>query len=138
MKNPKYGKKARLVNLTAATALIVIILASSFFYGGSGITGNAASEKPPNFIAPSIKEINFNGLRQLNEGWYQIRNGYVFYMETFDSYVPLYIKVNNPHRLNGLLVGGWLRPCCSGHGNRLRLGLNGRGFGIVWRVLFCR
>ena len=54
-----------------------------------------------------ISVIEVNGIKELsylNEGWYEIRNGFVFYLETFTSYVPLYIKVKNLEQQNGLLV----------------------------------
>jgi len=99
------NKTAKLISLTTATVLIALVLASSLYYSGNNITANVVAEDPSNFIQPLIKEIdNFNELKYLNEGWYEIRNGYVFYIENFDSYVPLYIKVNNPSNLNGLLV----------------------------------
>ncbi|HLC49815.1 MAG TPA: hypothetical protein VJI97_00120 [Candidatus Nanoarchaeia archaeon] len=48
-----------------------------------------------------IKEIN--SLSQLNEGWYEIRNGFVFYLEDFNTPIPLYIRLKNSQQ-NGLAV----------------------------------
>src|SRR3989338_5786975 len=105
MKRLNRSKTAKLISLTTATVLIALVLASSLYYSGNNITANVIAEDSPNFIQPSIKEIdNFNELNQLNEGWYEIRNGYVFYIENFDSYIALNLKVRNPSGLNGLLV----------------------------------
>ena len=43
-------------------------------------------------------------MSQLNEGWYQIKNGYVFYLESFNTPIPIYIKVKNSHQQNGMFV----------------------------------
>ena len=86
--------------------MLSFILALSLAYE-STITANAVKEvsidaKP---ISISVKEVgNVEELNQLNEGWYQITNGYVYYLESFDSYVFLNIKVKNPDERNGLLV----------------------------------
>jgi|SRR3989338_1944409 len=110
MKRLNRSKTAKLISLTTATVLIALVLASSLYYSGNNITANVIAEDSPNFIQPSIKEIdNFNELRYLNEGWYEIRNGYVFYLESFGSYVPLNLKIRNPYNLNVLLAGGWFR-----------------------------
>src|SRR3989338_8124823 len=103
MKRIKQSKTAKLISLTTATLLIALILASSFYLDGT-ITANVVAEEPSSFIVPAIKEIDFNELRQFNEGWYELRNGYVFYLESFDSYIPLNLKVKNPSGLNGLFV----------------------------------
>ncbi|MBI2656135.1 hypothetical protein HYX03_00160 [Candidatus Woesearchaeota archaeon] len=109
MRNKKLTKNKiakGLVSLLTIIILLSSILAGSIFYEDN-ITANVVKEtsidsKPPTI---SIKEVNgIRDLNQLNEGWYQIRHGYVSYLETFDSYVPLYIKVLNPEQQNGLLV----------------------------------
>ena len=102
--NNKFGKG--LVSLITIVILLSSILASSIVYQNN-ITANVAREisidaKP---ISIPIKEVdNIKELNQLNEGWYQIINGYVYYLESFDSYVFLNIKVKNPDERNGLLV----------------------------------
>ena len=86
-----------LVSLITIVILLSSILATSVFYQNS-ITSNVIKEKTIQNKETSIqiKIINdIKELNQLNEGWYSIRNGYVFYLETFDTYVPLYIKVKN-------------------------------------------
>ena len=99
-----YNKIAK--GLTSFAAIIVLlssILASSIFYQSSltanAVKDNSFDKKPASF---SIKFVNdVNDLSSLNEGWYHIRNGYVYYLEHFDSSVPLYIKVSNPGQQNG-------------------------------------
>ncbi|MBI2654971.1 hypothetical protein HYX06_00920 [Candidatus Woesearchaeota archaeon] len=103
MKRLKQSKAAKLISLTTATLLIALILASSFYLDGT-ITANVAAEEPPSFTGPAAKEISFNELKHLNEGWYELRNGYVFYLESFDSYAPLNLKVKSPSGLDGLAV----------------------------------
>ena len=104
----RQNKTAKLISMTTATVLIALILASSLYYGGGNITANVIAEDSSNFIAPLIREAeDISELKYLNEGWYEIRNGYVFYLESFDSYVPLNLKVKNPYNLNVLLAGGW-------------------------------
>ena len=99
----KLGKG--LVSLFAIIILMSLILAGTFYYQNS-ITANVIREasiidKP----AISIKEANdINELSYLNEGFYEIRKGFVFYLEAFDSYVPLWIKVRNPEQQNGMLA----------------------------------
>ncbi|MBI3034928.1 hypothetical protein HYY71_01265 [Candidatus Woesearchaeota archaeon] len=100
----KVGKG--LASLIAIIILLSSVLATSVFYQNN-ITANVIKEMSidnnPSKI--SIKEINdIKELSQLNEGWYEIRNGFVFYLDTFNSYVPLYIKVRNFEQQNGLLA----------------------------------
>ncbi len=97
----KFGKG--LVSLTTITVLLFSILAGTFYYENN-ITANVArkisiDDKP---VIP-IKQVNdIKELNQLNEGFYEARNGFVFYLETFDTYIPLYIKVKNTEQQNGL------------------------------------
>src|SRR3989338_6255573 len=100
------SKTAKLIRLTTATLLIVLILASSFYLDGT-ITANVVAEEPSGFTAPAIREINFDELKYFNEGWYELRSGYVFYLESFGSYVPLNLKVRNPYNLNVLRADGF-------------------------------
>ena len=95
-----------LVSLITIIILLSSILAGSIFYENN-ITANVIKETSINDKPSTIsmKEVNSSkDLSQLNEGWYQIKNGFVYYLETFDSYVPLYIKVKNQEQQNGLLV----------------------------------
>jgi len=94
-----------LVSFTAVLLLLVSILAGSVFYQ-SNITGNAIKyDYSPDAQASAFREVGrIKDLNQLNEGWYFIRNGYVYYLEHFDSYVPLYIKVKDPLQQNGILL----------------------------------
>ncbi|MBI2542351.1 hypothetical protein HYV80_06595 [Candidatus Woesearchaeota archaeon] len=101
------GKTAKgLASLVAVVIILSSILATGVYYNNS-ITSNAVrevsvgSESKNIFVTEvdSIEELNF-----LNEGWYEIRKGFVFYLDTFNSYVPLYIKVKNFEQQNGLLA----------------------------------
>lgn len=107
MKKPFYSKTAKgLVSLAAVIALLSSILASSIFYENN-ITANVVREASidDNQISMQITAVNdIKGLNQLNEGFYEIRNGFVFYLEHFDSFAPLWIKVKNPEEQNGLLL----------------------------------
>src|SRR3989338_2481790 len=92
-----------LVSLTSIIILLSSILASTFYFDSS-ITANVAGDVSAE-EAYSIKEINdIKELSQLNEGWYLIREGYVFYLETFDSEIPIHIKVNEPANPNAVVV----------------------------------
>jgi|GEM_PF-6077060 hypothetical protein len=102
-----YSKIAKgIASLIAIIILLSSILATSVYYNSS-ITANAVKEVPLdsglNYISitevDDIRELSF-----LNEGWYEIRNGFVFYLDTFNSYVPLYIKILNQEQQNGLLA----------------------------------
>ena len=92
--------------MSFATVIILIssILAASIFYQ-SNITARAIQET--NFdSSPAISIIavdDINGLNQLNEGWYEIRNGFVYYLQDFDTPIPLYIRIKNSNQQNGLL-----------------------------------
>ncbi|MBI2652146.1 transglycosylase SLT domain-containing protein, partial [Candidatus Woesearchaeota archaeon] len=106
MKKLFYNKIAKgIVSLLVIVVLLSSILAASIFYQNN-ITANVIKEltiddKP----LISIKEVNdIKELSQLNEGWYEIRNGYVFYLEDFNSPVLIWIKVKNPEQQNGLLA----------------------------------
>ena len=116
MKNKK-SKKLRNKNIYKSTVpkgfvslhTVIILLTSILaitISDGNNITANVIFEDSTSFKSTfSITEVNnFNELNQLNEGWYSIRNGHVFYLDKFDSYIPLYIKANNPPNLNGLFV----------------------------------
>ena len=88
-----FNKTAKgIVSLITIVILLSSILASSIFYENN-ITANVAKENSEETRqAIAITEVNnIRELSQLNEGWYQIANGYVFYLEHFDSYAPLYI-----------------------------------------------
>ena len=92
-----------LVSLITIIVMLSSILAASIFYENN-ITANVVRENSiGNKPAISIQEVkDVKELNKLNEGWYEIRNGFVFYLEHFDSYVPLYIKVLNPEQQNEL------------------------------------
>ncbi len=100
-------EKARgIVSFAAIILLLFFILALSLSYQ-STITANVVREISidTESISISVKEFDdVKELNQLNEGWYQVINGYVFYLESFDSYIFLYTKVKNPEERNGLLV----------------------------------
>ena len=92
-----------LVSLITVIILLFSILATSILYENS-ITGNVISDVSSEDTSIEIQYIDdITDLNQLNEGWYEIRNGYVFYLEHFDSAVPLYIKIQNPRQQNGIL-----------------------------------
>ena len=106
MKNKLFNNKIAkgLVSLITIIILLSSILAGSIFYENN-ITANVVKEtsidnKPPIISIKEVKSIS--ELNQLNEGWYKISNGYVYYLDTFNSYVPLYIKVKNQEQQNGL------------------------------------
>jgi len=94
-----------LASLIVIVVILSSILATSIFYG-SNITANAVREDAiPIGNVPSVVEANdLKELSHLNEGWYQIKNGFVFYLETFDNSIPLYIHVRNLEQQNGLLA----------------------------------
>ena len=99
MKNKKLNNKTAkgLVSFVTIIVLLSSILATSFFYENS-ITANVIREDSANLqsAATAITEVDdINDLSQLNEGWYEVRNGFVFYLDTFNSYVPLYIQILN-------------------------------------------
>ena len=97
----KIGKG--LVSLLAIIILMSSILAGTFYYQNS-ITANVIKEASiidePAIQVKEVKDIN--ELNYLNEGFYEIRNGFVLYLETFDSSVPLWIEVKNPEQKNGM------------------------------------
>ena len=99
--NNKFAKG--LVSLITIVILLSSILATSVFYQNN-ITANVVRETSINDNKISIQITTIDDIKELNElneGWYSIRNGYVFYLENFDTYVPLYIKVLNPEQKNG-------------------------------------
>src|SRR3989338_4222412 len=100
----KIGKG--LLSLVAIIVLLSSILASSIFYESS-ITANVVRETSIGSESAAIRIQQVNSIRelsQLNEGFYEIRSGFVLYLEHFDSYVPLWIKVKSPEEQNGLLL----------------------------------
>lgn len=95
-----------LVSMITIIILLSSILAVSIFYESS-ITAQVIKETSIEDKPTTIKITEVNDIKELNhlnEGWYEIRSGFVFYLETFNSYVPLYIKVLNPKQQNGLLA----------------------------------
>ena len=106
MSNKLFNNKTAkgLVSLITIIILMSSILAGTIYYENN-ITANVVREGSSPKSSISIKEVNdISELSQLNEGWYSIKNGFVYYLETFDSYVPLWIKVKNPEQRNGLFV----------------------------------
>ena len=98
------SKKAKLASFIAVIALLILILAGTVYYENN-ITAMAVRENFASEPSIQIKEISsINELSQLNEGWYEVRNGHVLYLEHFDTAIPLYIKINNPPNLNMLFV----------------------------------
>ena len=105
MKKIKNKTAKGILSLGMIIILLVSVLTSTFYFN-NGITANAIKE---NFDSKQkdlqIKEVdNLRDLNQLNEGWYQIRNGFVFYLEHFDFEVPLWIRVRNDNQQNGMFV----------------------------------
>ena len=95
-----------LVSLITIIVLLSSMLATSIYYQNN-ITANVVKEISTETKSTGIIITEVNGIKelsQLNEGWYQIRNGFVFYLDTFNSYVLLYIRVKNPEHQNGLFV----------------------------------
>ncbi|MEK6984424.1 MAG: hypothetical protein AABX33_07660 [Nanoarchaeota archaeon] len=106
MIKPTNNKTSKgLVSLVTIIILLSSILATSILYDNK-ITANVVKELSLDIEqAISIKEVNdIKELNQLNEGWYEIRNGYVFYLEDFNSPILIWIKVKNPEQQDGLLV----------------------------------
>jgi len=100
--NKKISKNKIAKGLTSLVTVVILlssILASSFFYENN-ITANVVEDS----TGISYTEVNDIYNLQLNEGWYQVKNGNVFYLESFDSALPLYIKIINPKQQNGLIV----------------------------------
>ncbi len=106
-KNLFKNKTAKgLVSLITIIVLLSSMLATSIYYQNN-ITANVVKEISTETKSTGIIITEVNGIKelsQLNEGWYQIRNGFVFYLDTFNSYVQLYIRVKNPEHQNGLFV----------------------------------
>lgn len=93
-----------IVSLITIIVVLSSILAVTIFYENN-ITANVVKETNNKKTSMQIQSVyDANELSQLNEGWYLIRNGFVYYLDTFDSYVPLWIKVKNPEQKNGLFV----------------------------------
>ena len=98
-----------LVSLITIIILLSSILAGSIYYQ-SNVTGYFVKKINSEGVDFFSNEIEFksvddvNDLNHLNEGFYEIRNGNVLYLESFDSYIPLYIKIINPQQQNGILV----------------------------------
>ena len=92
MKDKLFNNKLAkgLISLLTIIILMCSILATSIYYQNN-ITANAIREtKIDNKNLIQIKEVNdINELNQLNEGFYQIKNGRVFYLEHFDSYLEM-------------------------------------------------
>ncbi|MBI2659039.1 hypothetical protein HYX05_02990 [Candidatus Woesearchaeota archaeon] len=95
-----------LVSFVTIILLLCSILATTFVYQNN-ITASVIREDSENWesAAAAIIEVDgINGLSQLNEGWYEVRNGFLFYLDTFNSYVPLYIRIADIGYKDGLLV----------------------------------
>ncbi len=104
--NQKTSIPKGIVSFATIILLLSFILALTLAYENT-ITANVVKDISIDTVAISIrvKEVsNIKELNQLNEGWYQAINGYVYYLESFDSYVFLNIKIKNPDERNGLLV----------------------------------
>lgn len=85
---------------------LLFVLAILVIYDNN-LTGSVVKEIKVDNQEPQIKIELVNDIKilnHLNEGWYQVKNGYVFYLESFDSPVLLYIKVKNPEQQNGFFV----------------------------------
>lgn len=83
--------------------LLILITATTIVFNGN-ITGNVVgSSSGITYIIPSIQEVSsIDELSSLNEGFYLIKEGYVFYLESADSYIPLYIKVTDLKQRDGI------------------------------------
>lgn len=90
-----------LFGLIAIIIMLSSVLAGSIFYGNN-LTANAVKENPKYVSSHDIAGIN--DLSELNEGWYEIFNGNVFYLENFDLSIPIYFKVKNPQQQNGIFA----------------------------------
>ena len=92
-----------IMSLFIVIVLLSSVLAAIIFYGNdvtaNSVKGIAIKDSHQILIVGSV-----NDLSQLNEGWYSIRSGFVFYLEHFDSEIPLYIKIQNPMQQNGMLA----------------------------------
>ncbi|GEM_PF-2604318 len=98
----KLGKG--LVSMFLIIILLVSVLAGSFYYENN-ITAYAVNENTIVSNQIQQKEVNdVKGLNQLNEGWYKVIKGNVFYLEHFDSLVSLHIVIKNPEQQNGIFV----------------------------------
>lgn len=98
MSKPFNNKTAKgLVSFVAIIVLLSSILATSLFYQNNA-TANVVMEDSGNWesATAAVTEVDdINDLQNLNEGWYEVRNGFLFYLDTFNSYVPLYIQILN-------------------------------------------
>ena len=86
-----------LISLLTIIILMSSILATTIYYQNN-ITANVIRETSykDESIKPQIKYVDdINELNQLNEGGYSVRNGFVYYLDTFDSYVPTFLLRKN-------------------------------------------
>ena len=89
-----------LASLTIIVILLLSVLAGSFYYENN-ITANAVKEASVNFDKDiSIKEIDVKNINQLNEGWYKIIEGHLFYLEEFDKPVFIYTRIVSAEHQN--------------------------------------
>ncbi|MEK6943586.1 MAG: hypothetical protein AABX00_05980 [Nanoarchaeota archaeon] len=112
VKKLQFNMKKILDNKTAkgitGFVMIMLMMISVFMFAlsnNTSITANVVkfedTDTAKNNAVIQTKEIN--SLSQLNEGWYEIRNGFVFYLEDFNTPVPLYIRLKNSNQ-NGMAV----------------------------------
>lgn len=100
-------KKKRIsheMNKLITLVLILVLITTAIIVFDGNITGNVVgSSSGITYIIPSIQEVQGIGeLSSLNEGFYLIKEGFVFYLESADSYIPLYIKVNDLKQRDGI------------------------------------
>ena len=90
-------------SLAVVVVLLISILAGSIYYQNNNITSNVVKDASSNSDKEiSTKEIGARNLNQLNEGWYKIIEGHLFYLKEFNEPVYLYMKINNPDYQNKL------------------------------------
>ena len=108
MKLFKFKNGKGIVSISTIVIVLLAMLFTAMWYNRnySSLTGNVVyAEGNFVFSRPVISYVNdINELKILNEGWYEIRHGYVFYLEHFDNSIPLYIKVLNLNQQDGIVV----------------------------------
>ncbi len=88
-----------------ATFLLIIILLSSIIAVSiiydANVSANAVKQIKLTTKENIVQEFDDIKDLSLNEGWYSIKNGFVFYLQDFDNAIPLYMKIENPGQQNG-------------------------------------
>src|SRR3989338_5337301 len=93
------------MNKLISVVLVLLLVDSTFVVFDGNFTGNVVKESEGvTYLIPQINEVDsIKELSSFNEGFYLVKEGYVFYVESAASYIPLYIKVNDIQQQNGMI-----------------------------------